>query len=274
MFSLAGKTTVVTGGGRGIGKGICRQMARAGANVVIAGRTPETLEATRAECEALGVGALAVPADVTRLVDIERIARAALERFGYIDCWVNNAGGGEAEDYGPLLEMTEAQWDAIVDLNLKAAFFGCQAAARAMTRGGSIINITSRSGNTPAPATGQYGAAKAGLQSLSATMAVEWGHRNIRVNCVAPGVVPTETSEWIGKESARKRQIETIPLRRLGSVDEMGAICVFFASDEASWVSGQVLQAHGGNPSAASLQRYLYHINAQMDGREEKRPIR
>lgn len=274
MFSLEGKTAVVTGGGRGIGKGIARQMARAGANIVVAGRTQSTLDGTRVECEALGVRAITVRSDVTVHSDIERIVAEALAAFGYIDCWVNNAGGGDAEDYASLIDVTEEQWDAIVDLNLKAAFFGSQAAARVMSRGGSIINITSRSGNTPCPATGQYGAAKAGLQNLSATMAIEWGHKNIRVNCVAPGVVPTETSDWISRPSSRQRQLETIPLRRFGTVDEIGAICVFFASDEASWITGEVLQAHGGNPSAASLQRYLYHINAQMQGREESRPIR
>src|SRR5205823_5975356 len=131
-------------------------------------------------------------ADVTLADDRNRLAAAALEAFGYVDCWVNNAGSAAKEDVGRLLDLTESQWDHVVDVNLKATFFCAQAAARAMTRGGSIINMSSRSGSQPNPMTGQYGAAKAGVENLTATMAVEWGHRGIRVNAVAPGVVVLE----------------------------------------------------------------------------------
>src|SRR5688500_16227886 len=218
MFSLAGKTAVVTGGGRGIGRGISLALARAGAKVVLTGRTSETLEATAKEIRALGAEALPIAADITRKPEIDRIVETTLEQYGYIDGWVNNAGSANAEDVGPLLAMTEAKWDAVVDLNLKWTFFAMQAAARAMTRGGSIVNISSRSGSQPCPNTGQYGAAKAGVENLTATAAVEWGHLGIRVNAIAPGVVPVEAEKSMTSESRRRRQIETIPLRRLGKV--------------------------------------------------------
>ena len=191
MFELAGKTAVVTGGGRGIGRGITLALAAAGANVVLAGRTAEPLESAAEQARALGVTAVPVVADITVREDLDRLAAAGHEPSGYIDCWVNNAGSSRPQDVGPLLDLTEAQWDAVTDTNLKWTFFACQAAARAMSGGGTIINLSSRSGSQPNPMTGQYGAAKAGLENLTATMAVEWGHLGVRVNAVAPGVVLT-----------------------------------------------------------------------------------
>src|SRR5439155_3598925 len=182
MGELTGKTMVVTGAGRGLGKGIARWMAKAGANVVLTGRTPETLEASAADVRAEGVEALVLPGDMTSPEHIADLAARVLDRFGYIDGWVNNAGSADPRDVGPLIDLRPDQWDRVLDLNLKWTFFACQAAARAMTRGGAIINISSRSGSQPNPNTGQYGAAKAGLENLTMTMAVEWGHRQIRVN--------------------------------------------------------------------------------------------
>src|SRR5438876_7423810 len=121
-FSLEGKAVVVTGGGRGIGRGIVRAMARAGADVVVSGRAPGPLEEAAAEARAFGVRAIAVPADVTLADDRERLAAKALEAFGYVDCWVNNAGSAAKEDVDRLLDLNEAQWDRVVDVNLKATF--------------------------------------------------------------------------------------------------------------------------------------------------------
>jgi NAD(P)-dependent dehydrogenase (short-subunit alcohol dehydrogenase family) len=271
MFSLVGKTVVVTGGGRGIGRGISLWMAKAGANVVLAGRTLAYLEAAAAEARDLGARTLVVQSDITRAAEIARIVQRSLETFGYIDCWVNNAGSANPEDVGPLIDLTEEQWDRVVDLNLKWTFFACQAAARAMTRGGSIINISSRSGSQPNPMTGQYGAAKAGIENLTATMAVEWGHLGIRVNAVAPGVILTETSRSMTKESRIRRQIETIPLRRLGTVDDIGPLCVYLASDEASWITGAVIPVHGGSRISVGYLSYLYHVNRRLT--EQEGPI-
>lgn len=274
MFELTGKTVVVTGGGRGIGRGIVRMVARAGGNVVVAGRTASTLEESAAEARSLGVEAVPVVTDLTAQGDLDRLVARSLEVSGAIDCWINNAGSANASDVGPLLDLTESQWDAVVDLNLKWTFFGCQAAARTMLeRGGSIINISSRSGSQPCPMTGQYGAAKAGVENLTATMAVEWGHHGIRVNAIAPGVVPTPESLAAGdgtmaSESRRRRQIENVPLRRLGTVDEIGAACVFLASDEASWITGETIQITGGSRITVGYLTYMYRVTQELAARD------
>jgi 3-oxoacyl-[acyl-carrier protein] reductase len=268
MFSLEGKSVVVTGGGKGIGRGISRSMAQAGANVLVTGRTRAALERTAAEIRELGAAAFVVATDITSRQGIETVVAAAHGAFGYIDCWVNNAGSANKEDTSSLMDLEEGQWNRVVDLNLKWAFFAAQAAARAMTRGGSIINISSRSGSQPCPMTGQYGAAKAGIENLTATMAVEWGHLGIRVNAIAPGVILTETSRSMTKESSRRRQIETVPLRRLGTVEDVGALAVYFASAESSFVSGTVVQVTGGSRIPVGLLTYLHHVNRKLELQE------
>jgi 3-oxoacyl-[acyl-carrier protein] reductase len=274
VFDLTGKTVVVTGGGRGIGRGIVRAMAKAGADVALAGRTEATLAAAAGEARALGALALPMVVDITRPEEVDRLVVRTLEATGHIDCWVNNAGSARPGDVGRLIDLDEAQWDAVVDLNLKWTFFACQAAARAMPAGGSIINISSRSGSQPNPMTGQYGAAKAGLENLTATMAVEWGHLGIRVNAVAPGVVPTPEGLESGRasmnrESRRRRQVATIPLRRLGTVDDIGAVCVFLASDEASWISGEVIQVTGGSRIPIGYLTYMHHVTEELAKAEQ-----
>jgi len=270
MFSLKGKTVVVTGGGRGIGRGIARAMAQAGADLVITGRSPAPLEETAVELRALGAIVAVVATDIMSFEGIDDIVAAslALGGRGYIDCWVNNAGSASPGDVGPLLAMDERQWDAVVDLNLKWTFFAAQAAARTMTRGGSIVNISSRSGSQPCPMTGNYGAAKAGVENLTATMAVEWGHLGIRVNAIAPGVVLTESSSSMSSESRRRRQIETVPLRRLGEVDDIGPLAVYFAADESSWTSGTVVQVTGGSRIPVGVLSYLHRVNSDAEARE------
>jgi NAD(P)-dependent dehydrogenase (short-subunit alcohol dehydrogenase family) len=263
MFDLTGKTVVVTGGGRGIGRGIVRAMARAGADLLVAGRSVTPLEDAVAEARSLGARARAVPTDITKPDQVAALVSAA-EEAGGPDCWVNNAGSASPSDVGPLLDLTEDQFDAVVDLNLKWSFFAAQAAARAMRSGGSIINISSRSGSKPAPMTGQYGAAKAGIESLTTTMAVEWGHLGIRVNAIAPGVVITETSGERMTPTRRLRQVQTVPLQRLGTPDDVGPLCVYFAADESAWTTGSVVQVTGGSPLPVGFLTYLHHKNKNL----------
>lgn len=263
MFDLTGKTIVVTGGGRGIGRGIARAMAMAGGDVVISGRTRAPLIETVDELTALGVRADMVVGDIMSHAGISAVVGAAHELAGRarIDCWVNNAGSAAASDVGPLIDLNDGQWDRVVDLNLKWTFFAAQAAARAMRdKGGSIINMSSRSGSQPCPMTGHYGAAKAGVESLTATMAVEWGHMGIRVNAIAPGVVLTEGSGSMTSESRQRRQIETVPLRRLGEVDDIGPLAVYFAADESRWTSGAVVQVTGGSRIPVGVLSYLHRV--------------
>jgi len=272
MFDLTGKTAVVTGGGRGIGRGITIALASVGANVVLAGRSREPLESAAAQAREFGVSAVPVVADVTVRSDLERLVDRGHEPSGYIDCWVNNAGSARSRDVGPLLDLTEDQWDAVTDLNLKWTFFACQAAARSMSqgssaRGGTIINVSSRSGSQPNPMTGQYGAAKAGVENLTATMAVEWGHLGIRVNAVAPGLVVTPESMASGSMSSpsrRQRQIDAVPLRRLGTVEDVAAACVFLASDEAGWITGETMQVTGGSRITVGYLTYLHHVTERL----------
>ncbi len=264
MFSLRGKTVVVTGGGKGIGRGIAIAMARCGAQVVVSGRDAPALEAVSAELRSRGAAALAVPGDITRANDRQRLVDETLERFGAIDGWVNNAGSAAPADIGPLDTIDEARWDRVVDLNLKAAFFAAQAAARAMVRGGSIINISSRSASYPNPGTGHYGAAKAALENLTRTMAAEWGHRGIRVNAVAPGVVMTdELAKTLNTEGRIRRQVETVPLQRLGTPDDVGPLCAYLVSDEAAWTSGALIPVNGGSFVPMGYLSYLRRVNGQ-----------
>jgi NAD(P)-dependent dehydrogenase (short-subunit alcohol dehydrogenase family) len=267
MFDLAGKTAVVTGGGRGVGRGITMALATAGANVVVAGRTLEPLETAAEQARELGVSAVPVAADITVRADLDRLVAASLQLTGSLDCWINNAGSARPQDVGPLIGLREDQWDAVQDLNLKWSFFACQAAARTMSGGGSIINISSRSGSQPNPMTGHYGAAKAALENLTATMAVEWGHLGIRVNAVAPGLVLTPESLASGsmsRPSRVARQIEMVPLRRLGEVQDIGAVCAFLASDEAAWISGETIQVTGGSRIPVGYMSYMHHITQQL----------
>jgi 3-oxoacyl-[acyl-carrier protein] reductase len=267
VFELTGKTAVITGGGRGIGRGITLALAQAGANVVLAGRTSGPLESAAEQARGLSVRAIPVVADLTARRDLDRLVARGHEPTGYIDCWVNNAGSARQQDVGPLINLTEEQWDAVTDLNLKWTFFAAQAAARAMTRGGVIINISSRSGSQPNPMTGQYGAAKAGLENLTATMAVEWGHLGIRVNAVAPGMVLTPeglASGSMSRPSRRQRQIDTIPLRRLGEVEDIAWLCAFLASDEAGWITGETIQVTGGSRIPVGYLTYMHHVTQQL----------
>lgn len=265
MFDLDGRTTVVTGGGSGIGRAIALAMASAGAEVFVAGRRSELLDETVQQVEDAGGSAVAVPTDITDRAQVDALVASVIDRHGRIDSWVNNAGSASRRDTGALIDLTEDQFDHVVDLNLKWSFFAAQSAARAMTDGGSIINISSRSGSTANPMTGQYGAAKAGIENLTRTMSVEWGHLGIRVNAIAPGLVLTDNNrDAYLSESRQRRQLSTVPLQRLGVPDDVGPLCVYFASDESRWVSGTVVPVNGGSTVPVGLLTYLHHKNADI----------
>ncbi|MES2972278.1 MAG: SDR family oxidoreductase [Pseudomonadota bacterium] len=274
MFSLSGKTVVVTGGGKGIGLGISRAMARCGARVVITGRSMEALEkAATGLREAGAADALPLQADITRIADTARVVSIALERFGRIDGWVNNAGSASPDDVGALIGLREDQWDRVVDLNLKWTFFAAQAAARAMKGGGSIVNITSRSASRANPRTGHYGAAKAGVENLTLTMAAEWGHLGIRVNAVAPGVVMTEElAKTVNTPDRIANQAELVPLQRIGQPDDVGPLCAYLVSDEAAWTSGAVIAVNGGSPVSMGYVSYMHQANRNLRAAQKGTP--
>ena len=247
-IDLAGHVAIVTGGGRGVGRGIAERFLEAGAEVVICGRhEPESLPAAKAR------SACFVAADVRETAQIERVVHAALERFGRLDVLVNNAGGSPA---APAATASPRFSDKIVALNLLAPLHFAQQANAVMQKqpyGGSIVNIASVSALRPSPGTAAYGAAKAGLLSLTQSLAVEWAPK-VRVNAIAAGMIHTEQAELhYGDAASQARVAATVPLGRLGTPHDVGDACVFLASPLASYVSGAALLLHGGGERPAFL---------------------
>ncbi len=245
-FRLDGKRAVVTGAGKGIGRGISMQLAKAGADLVISSRTQEDLDSLAIEIEALGRQATKVIVDVTNTVEVENLAAQAVAGGG-IDVWVNNAGGLPDATPRYLTRTPEDRWDAQLDLNLKAVFIACQVAANNMEEG-VIINISSSSAKSQGNVkNGPYGASKTAVNSLTQTFALELAPK-IRVNAVAPGPVPTKNFNESTNfpEGASVEKIIGVPLGRLGTPDDIGHAVVFMASPASSWVTGQCLYVTGG----------------------------
>jgi NAD(P)-dependent dehydrogenase (short-subunit alcohol dehydrogenase family) len=247
LLDLSSDVAVVTGAGRGIGEGIAHVLSEAGAAVVLAARRAEEIERVAKDLRDLGRRATAVPTDVTDDDAVERLAQSAVSEFGSLDIWVNNAGGSPVR--APLTEITREAWDAAIAVNLTSVWVGSVTAARHMRDGGRIVNISSLAGDGPMPGSGHYGAAKAGVNNLTITMAVELGPR-IRVNGIMPGAVPTEimmTALGLGDDDLPKLQKNLrLPLRRLGTPEDLGAAVLYFCAPASSWVTGQVIKISGG----------------------------
>jgi 7-alpha-hydroxysteroid dehydrogenase len=245
-FRLDGKRAVVTGAGKGIGRGIALQLANAGADVVISARTQSDLDSLATEIEALGRKATKVICDVTQTSQIEDLAAQSVAGGG-IDIWVNNAGGLPDATPRYLTRTPEDRWDAQLDLNLKAVFIACQIAANNMDEG-VIINISSSSAKAQGSLkNGPYGASKTAVNSLTQTFALELSPK-IRVNAVAPGPVPTKNfNESTNFPTDRPlEKLLGVPLGRLGTPDDIGHAVVFMASPASSWITGQCLYVTGG----------------------------
>lgn len=247
FVDLSGQVAVVTGAGRGIGEGIARVLSEAGAAVVLAARRANEVERVAKELRGLGRKALAVPTDVTDEAAVEALARSAVGAFGALDIWVNNAGGSPIA--APLVELPRAEWDATLALNLTAVWVCCVAAVRHMREGGRIVNISSLAGHGAFPGSGHYGAAKAAVNNLTLTLAAELGPK-VRVNAISPGAVPTEimmTALGLAQENLPSLEKKLrLPLRRLGTPEDLGAAVLFFCAPASSWVTGQILRVAGG----------------------------
>ena len=244
-MSFTGRTAVVTGGSRGIGRAICLELARRGANVVFsyAGNTAAA-EATRKELEALGVQTRAVQGSVADPAAVKTLIDTAVKELGSLDILVNNAGITR-DNLMPLLK--EDDFDAVVDTNLKGAFLCMKAAYRPMMKQkyGRIVAVSSIVGLRGNAGQTNYAASKAGLIGLSKSLAKELAGRNVTVNVVAPGFIDTNMTAAL-PESAQQAILATIPMGRMGAAEDVAKAVAFFASEEAAYITGQVLCVDGG----------------------------
>jgi 3-oxoacyl-[acyl-carrier protein] reductase len=245
MIDLTGKSAIVTGGSRGIGKAIALRLAQQGADICFSYRGNEEAAATtKREIEALGRKCVAVRADVTQPDSAEELVKEALEAFGKVDILVNNAGITRDD---LIMRMKPEDWRDVLETNLFGAFWTLKAVTRPMlrARSGRIINITSVSGQAGQMGQANYSSAKAGLIGLTKASARELGSRGITVNAVAPGFVLTELTEGLADEW-KQRITEQTPLGRFGTTEEIANAVAFLASDEAAYITGQVLAVDGG----------------------------
>ncbi len=250
-FRLAGKVALVTGGSQGIGKAIALCLAEAGADVILASRKLPDLQAVAQEISRMERRALAVPANVRHLPEIDNLVKKSLEEFGQIDILVNNAGTNPV--FGSVFNIDEKAWEVTIGLNLKGYFFLSQAVGKIMRDkgGGTIINIASVDGFRPRVGLGVYSISKAGEIMLTQVLAQEWGQYNIRVNAIAPEVVRTRFSEASLKNPVAVRETENnTALGRIAEPEEIANAALFLASEASSYMTGQTLVLDGGHFSS------------------------
>ena len=241
---LSDKVAIVTGASRGIGRAIALALASQGAKVVASARNGEALAQLAEEIKAQGGDALAVVGDVALEDDANNLVKQAVEAYGQVDVFINNAG---ITRDGLLLRMKNDDWDAVLDTNLKGAFLCTRAVAKVMSkqRSGRIINISSVVGEMGNAGQANYCASKAGLLVLTKSVARELARRNVTVNAITPGFITTEMTEDM-TEKAQEAMTEQIPLGRPGSAEDVANAVIFLASDQSAYITGQVLGVNGG----------------------------
>jgi NAD(P)-dependent dehydrogenase (short-subunit alcohol dehydrogenase family) len=252
LINLQDKVAIVTGAGSGIGRGISEVFAGAGANIVVAEINPEAAKETVDIVTGLGRRAIPVQTDVTKEESVNAMLKATLDAFGKLDILVNNVGGviGKPRMI-PIVEMPLNHWDAVISLNLTSQFLCCKACIKHWIERkskGAIVNIASLAAMVPYETSVAYGAAKAGVINLTATLGAMYGKQDIRVNCIAPGHVKTPITDdlYRGREEVRAAQDRIIPLSRYGNPDDIGKVAAFLASDASGYVTGQTLLVSGG----------------------------
>ena len=246
LLDFSGKVVLVTGGGRGIGAGLALRFAEAGADVALSFFSSEAgANQVVQSIQALDRNAVAVQADVRSRADVERLVEKTVEELGALDVLINNAG---IYPLASVLEMTDEQWDDVLDTNLRSVYLGTQVAASQMIRqgsGGAIVNIASIEAENPASLHSHYHASKAGVVMHTKAAARELGKHDIRVNVVSPGLIWAEDLE-VNWPDGVSRYLAAAPLRRLGQPDDVGDACLFLASAAARWITGANLVVDGG----------------------------
>jgi 3-oxoacyl-[acyl-carrier protein] reductase len=241
---LSGKVALVTGAAQGIGKAIAMLLARNGADVVVSDINLEKAQETANEIEGMGRRSFAIKVNVADLKDVERMGEAIVEQFGRIDILVNNAGITRDR---LILRMTEEDWDAVLDVNLKGTFNCTKAAIRYMSKqkSGKIVSIASVSGEMGNPGQANYAASKAGVIGFTKTIAREFAGRGINVNAIAPGYIQTPMTDAV-PEKAKEELKRMIPMERLGKPEDVAQAVLFLVSENSSYITGQVLNVNGG----------------------------
>ena len=246
-FSLEGKSAVITGGTKGLGKGIAEAFAENGAATVVVSRNQADCDAVAAGIrEKFGTESFGIAADLTKSEDLSNLVEKSVEALGRIDILVNNAGSARAKSAE---ELTEEDWDFVLDLDLKAVFFTSQAFGRLMIeqKSGNIINVASVLGLIGDKRLVSYCAAKGGVIQVTRALAVEWARYNIRVNSICPGYVITDMNrKSMENEDFKKNLVDKTLMRRLGEAEEVAGAAVFLASDASSYITGQYITMDGG----------------------------
>ena len=251
MGNLEGKVAIVTGAGRGIGQQIAKKLAENGAKVAVVDLKPEWCEETVALVKAAGSDAIGLGCNVAESAEVDATVKAVIEKFGTVDIMVNNAG---ITKDGLLMRMSDADWDAVLNVNLKGTFLFTRAVSRPMMKnkaadgtqaGGSIINIASVVGIMGNAGQANYTASKGGVIALTKTTAKELGSRNVRCNAVAPGFIQSKMTDVL-PEDVKKAYMDTIPLKRFGTAEDIAKCVAFLAGPDASYITGQIISVNGG----------------------------
>ena len=247
LFDLKGKVALITGSSRGIGRAIAERMAEAGARVVISSRKQEACDEVVSVIKKAGGEAIAIPCNIAYKEELEKLVARTREAFGRIDILVCNAAVNPY--YGATQDIPDAAFEKILDCNIRSNHWLCQLAIPAMAerRDGAVIIVSSIGGLKGSGALGTYGLTKAADMALARNLAVEWGPQNVRVNCIAPGIIRTDFAKalWENPETY-KRAVERYPLRRIGEPDEVAGTAIYLASRAGSFVTGQTLVVDGG----------------------------